>query len=82
MTTADLLLLFSSSWVVSALPAAVGVGRIDGRRTAAMVLTLGPFAYFGLALCRRHHRELTTTRHRNNATAAGHSEGTVAPPSE
>jgi hypothetical protein len=59
MTTLELLFLLSALWMVIAFPAAIGTSHIDHRRSAAIIVTLGPFAYIGLALCRRHRASLT-----------------------
>jgi hypothetical protein len=59
MTTLELLLLISALWMAVAFPAAIGTSHIDHRRSAAIIVALGPFAYIGLALCRRHRASLT-----------------------
>gem|GEM_PF-6624885 len=59
MTSLELLVLLSGFWMVIAFPAAIGTSRVDHRRSAAIVIALGPFAYIALALCRRHRDALT-----------------------
>jgi hypothetical protein len=54
MNASDILIVATLTWIVPALPAAVAFGRLDRWPAAPLAIPLGPFAYVGLELCRRH----------------------------
>jgi hypothetical protein len=58
MSTSGILLVAALAWTVPALPAAVGFGRLDRWTSAPLAIALGPFAYLGLRLCRRHRDDV------------------------
>ena len=58
MTASEILFAATLAWFVPTIPAAVAFGRLDRWTSAPLAMALGPFAYLGLHLCRRHRDEV------------------------
>jgi hypothetical protein len=61
MSASEFLFLAVIVWIVPPLPVAVAFGRLDRWTSAPLAIALGPFAYLGLELCRRHRDEAART---------------------